>query len=196
MSRQREIDRRVTGGGPDDLVECQLLPDASCVHEGCRDVSEYTELAQHLETVHYWRQPREFFNLNQLRRIHSFFVSCPDRPAAPVPTEMVWTAHERASLTDQATNIVDWINTNGGEAKYEHGGTYGPESKRTLPHIAVRIKGGDWAYAKPGQVISRTEEQFVYHREGWSGGTRCREFRISSICSHTVEEGCTGHGDF
>lgn len=92
------------------------------------------------------------------------------------PKAMQWLKFADDALrTDEARQIVAWVNANGGEARYEPYGHGSPSYPR--PHVAVRTADG-WAYAKPGDWIEKTDEWFEYMRHG-STATRTRAFRVS-----------------
>ena len=80
------------------------------------------------------------------------------------PTEceaMEWVAWQHVSYLDgEAKKIVEWVNANGGEARYEPSYDPGPPgasftSARNPAHgpcIAVRTKDG-WKHASPGWYV-------------------------------------------
>jgi len=89
---------------------------------------------------------------------------------------MQWAALPNSpehGLLASASQIVAWVNANGGEARYENS----PSPSWPENCIAVRTING-WAYAAPGHYIVMGEASFVYDREGWAGGTRCRAFDV------------------
>jgi len=81
---------------------------------------------------------------------------------------MRWTEPPRATPADQAecaAEIVDWVNANGGEARYQR------DWDPTMPerpgpdeaHIAIRAITG-WVYAKPGDYIVMNPGKIVDYR--------------------------------
>jgi hypothetical protein len=82
-------------------------------------------------------------------------------PTGPEPERVRWVEHERASLSDQATNVVAWVKANGGDARYEPSEINGSTHviRWPTPSIAVRTPDG-WAYAAPGDWITKTSDGF------------------------------------
>src|SRR5690349_778135 len=102
---------------------------------------------------------------------------------------MQWEGGEPfADDTHPAREIVDWVNANGGEARYEPNhpwSEFGNEcpcndfdvlTRVSTPHtarIAVRTING-WAYATPGHYVVMGEARFTTIRLGAKGNITCR----------------------
>lgn len=77
------------------------------------------------------------------------------------PTEveaMQWTPDAWDDPEKNATDIVAWVNANGGEARYETH-SIGAVHFDPLDRIAVRTING-WAYAAPGHYVVMGSERF------------------------------------
>lgn len=94
-------------------------------------------------------------------------VNQPTEPEAMQWTRADWTQGDRGwrreILAEDAERIVAWVNSNGGEAKYE------PPDRgwRDLPtsaRIAVRTPDG-WDYAKPGWYVVMGHDEFDVFEE-------------------------------
>ena len=85
-----------------------------------------------------------------------------------------------------ARAVIAWVKSHDGEAWYDPGASefnvlaasrgLNPITQRE-PRIAIRTSDG-LVWVKPGDTVLMGEGSFVYDREGWAGGTRCREFAV------------------
>jgi hypothetical protein len=94
----------------------------------------------------------------------------------PIEVEaMRWCGCSFLGCVERTGEILAWVNTNGGEARYEPA-SWWAEPHRHHARIAVRTING-WAYARPGHYVVKGSTWFdPYSTSGRGKAGKVRDF--------------------